>query len=137
NGRDDEIEQCRSEESDQVDKKNVSRFQEQNDFDPHPALRATLSQWERDSFRVIPSSTGRGWRGAPGEGRRDQKEKRNHRDQPGEKSGRRVVITAQEEKRQGKAAEDHEQQYFELFHLAGFRIGSSALIVANIFSETL
>jgi len=39
------------------------------EFDPHPALRATLSQWERDGFQVIPSPFGRGWREAPGEGR--------------------------------------------------------------------
>src|SRR5262245_59506592 len=37
--------------------------------DPHAALRATLSQWERDNLQVIPSPIGRGWREAPGEGR--------------------------------------------------------------------
>jgi hypothetical protein len=24
------------------------------EFDPHPALRATLSQWERDTLKTIP-----------------------------------------------------------------------------------
>jgi uncharacterized protein len=38
-------------------------------FDPHPALRATLSQGERDHVEVSPSPPGRGWREAPGEGR--------------------------------------------------------------------
>src|SRR5262245_36450328 len=38
-------------------------------FDPHPALRATLSQRERDWPEECPSPTGRGWREAPGEGR--------------------------------------------------------------------
>jgi Domain of unknown function (DUF5916) len=36
--------------------------------DPHPALRAPLSQGERDNFQANPSPTGRGE--APGEGRR-------------------------------------------------------------------
>src|SRR5882672_3545986 len=39
-------------------------------FDPHPALRATLSQRERDNPEGNPSPSGRGWREAPGEGRR-------------------------------------------------------------------
>ena len=39
-------------------------------FDPHPALRATLSQWEREWLEDCPSPTGRGWREAPGEGRK-------------------------------------------------------------------
>jgi len=38
-------------------------------FDPHPPLRGTLSQRERDSFHVIPSPIGRGCREAAGEGR--------------------------------------------------------------------
>src|SRR5262245_35137647 len=38
--------------------------------DPHPALRATLSQWEKDILPANPSPTGRGWREAPGEGRK-------------------------------------------------------------------
>src|SRR5262245_39011459 len=38
-------------------------------FDPHPALRAALSQWERDDPEVYPSPSGRGRREAPGEGR--------------------------------------------------------------------
>src|SRR5439155_24192187 len=42
--------------------------------DPHPALRATLSQWERDNLQIIPSPIGRGWREAPGEGRRTPKD---------------------------------------------------------------
>src|SRR5262245_31779743 len=29
--------------------------------DPHPALRATLSQWERDWPEECPSPSGRGW----------------------------------------------------------------------------
>jgi len=37
--------------------------------DPHPALRATLSQWEREFLHDFrPSPFGRGWREAPGEG---------------------------------------------------------------------
>jgi hypothetical protein len=39
-------------------------------FDPHPALRATLSQRERGNVEPDPSPIGRGWREAPGEGRR-------------------------------------------------------------------
>src|SRR5262249_32294614 len=41
-------------------------------FDPHPALRATLSQWEREWPEDCPSPIGRGWREAPGEGRIQQ-----------------------------------------------------------------
>src|SRR5262245_17855582 len=36
----------------------------QRAFDPHPALRANLSQWERDNLPANPSPTGRGWREA-------------------------------------------------------------------------
>src|SRR5258705_12161464 len=46
------------------------RMNRRCDFDPHPALRATLSQWERDNLQVIPYPSGRGWREAPGEGRK-------------------------------------------------------------------
>src|SRR5262245_27861414 len=30
------------------------------EFYPHPGLRATLSQWERDSFRLFPLPLGEG-----------------------------------------------------------------------------
>ena len=39
------------------------------DFDPHPPLRGTLSQRERESPESCPSPSGRGGREAPGEGR--------------------------------------------------------------------
>jgi hypothetical protein len=42
------------------------------EFDPHPALRATLSQWQRESRQGYPSPNGRRWREAPGEGRTRQ-----------------------------------------------------------------
>jgi len=51
----------------------LRRLEVKKPCDPHPALRATLSQWERDNLPVIPSPTlGEGgplFDGAPGEGR--------------------------------------------------------------------